>query len=71
MRKTKEIKNEIIRVYKFNFLESILKAIRQMIEKHENCRILLKTYLKAGVTPDCTENPKDAKALKSQSVFYF
>ena len=65
MRKTKVVKNEFIRAYKFNFLDSILKAIHQMTEKREDIQKLLKTYFKAGVTPDFAENPKDADELKS------
>ena len=48
----------------FTFSENILKVIYQMIEKHEDIEILLKTYFTAGVTPEFAQNRKDADVLK-------
>ena len=70
-RETKEIRKEFLCILKLNFLESILKAILQMTQKHEDIENLLKTYFTAGVTPELAQNPKDAHSLKGQSVLFF
>ena len=51
-------------------LESILKAIHQMTEKHKDIENLLKTYFTAGVTPEFAENTKDADVLKGGLELY-
>ena len=52
------------------FLESDLKAIRKVVEKHEDIEELLKTYFTAGVTPEFATNSKDADALKGGTILF-
>ena len=55
------------RVINLIFLEIFSKVAKRIA--HEN---LLKTYFTAGVTPEFTENPRDADALKGElESFYF
>ena len=66
----KEIRKKFLSIIKLNILESILKAVHQMTEKHKDIQILLKKYFTAGVTPEFATNPKDGDTLKGQSVFF-
>ena len=50
------------------FLESILDAIDQMTEKHEDIEDLLKTYFTAGVTPEFAEKYQDTDALTGEII---